>query len=185
LACRECAGGPPDAAPAPLEAMELWLQEVVRRAVNESERRTRPTGPERPAAVVPPLPMRGHVPALPSSAGAGACSDAGCEACATTATVWGAACEGAGAGSLWFAPAAAPSPQLLTAGAFQVDGIQTTGSTNVEDEMDLRDVDGGMGSLIWLFPLLLLLPLLTLAVTGCCSEGGGGRNFGIEGAMDA
>ena len=229
----------PAAAPAPLEAEARWLEEEARRAVKESERRTRPTvpptsppepeSPESGEAALPALPAvvaavpgcgrvpgkgRARVPALSSAGGAGACGGA----CAAAAAAAAAAATGAtvatvGAGVGAGVPAAPTAPAAAGAGGSTAAHPSSTaidtlcvvptathgagmslpkiGSSLAPElaahgETDLRV--GGGSQIRLMLPLISLLSLLPLAVTGCCSQkagGGGGVVFGMEGAEDA
>lgn len=183
----------------PLEAVAAarWLEAEARRVVKESERRTRPTVPAttppalaavgprdspgsvalpalRAVAAVAAVIAGGREPALSSATGAGACGSAGGGACA-------AANDAAAGGT---GTTAAVAAGVVTSAGMLVP--QSVPQSAAHGETDLR---GGGGSQIRLtLPLISLLSLLPLAVTGCCNQkagGGGGAVFGIEGTEDA
>jgi len=188
-------------APAPLEAVagarSRWLEAEARRVVKESERRTRPTVPATspPAlATVGPRASPGSValpalpavtvlivgargPALSSATGAGACGSAGCGACAAAA-----ATDAGGTGTT----AATVAAGVVTSAGMVVP--QSAPQSAAHGETDLRGAGAGGSQIRLTLPLISLLSLLPLAVTGCCSQkagGGGGAVFGIEGTEDA
>jgi hypothetical protein len=194
-------------APAPLEAMAgaLWLEAEARRVVKESERRTRPTVPatsppalaavgprDSPGSVALPA-LRavaavsavaaviagGRGPALSSAIGAGAWGSAGCGACAAAADddAGGTGTTAATVAAGVVTSAGMVGPQLAP---------QLVPQSAAHGETDLRGAGGSQIRLT--LPLISLLSLLPLAVTGCCNQkagGGGGAVFGIEGTEDA
>ena len=195
-------------APAPLAAVAgaRWLEAEARRVVKESERRTRPTVPatsppalatvgprDSPGSVaLPALPAMaavaavaavaaliagGRGPALSSATGAGACGSAGCGACAAVA-----ATAAGGTGTT----AATVAAGVVTSAGMVVP--QSAPHSAAHGETDLRGAGAGGSQIRLTLPLISLLSLLPLAVTGCCSQkagGGGGAVFGIEGTEDA